>query len=327
MARRHDRSLAALLLTQRLEPVGAEPLKAAEYWAVVAAEPELETLLDCDQVGISRRTGVDDSQAVRIRRLLDGATAFAFRLDQAEQAGMRVVASVDEAYPESLRALGRSAPPILYAYGQLSLLSGPHLGIVGSSNVGPVAAEVARAAARSAVEHSHGVVSGGAGEVDRPAIDAALDVGGSAVAVLADALQRVVRNVELRRMISNGSLCLCSPYKPDAGYSTAIAMGRAKLIYALSAATLVVASDRDSGATWAGAVEALRQRVVPVLVWTGEGAGPGNEALAARGGIATEVIDRVFPLPRLDPDGPKQDPEGAPAVVAEPDGSQLSLKL
>lgn len=300
MARRTDRSLAALLLTQRLESVNAHPLKASEYWAVLDAEPELETLLDCDEAAISRRTGVDDEQAARIRVLLDGATAFAFRLEQAEQAGMRVVASVDEGYPDSLRRLGRTAPPLLYVYGELSLLRAPHLGIVGSRDVELAGAEVARAAARFAVDHGHGVVSGAAKGVDRLAMHAALESGGTAVGVLADSLQRVVRDAELRRLIGDGSLCLCSPFKPDAGFTVSNAMGRNKLIYAVSAATLVVASEKDKGGTWAGAVEALRRRIAPVLVWTGDGGGAGNEPLVGRGGVGVSQIDDLFPLPMLE---------------------------
>ena len=60
-------------------------------------------------------------------------------------------------------------------------------------------------------------------------------------------------------------------------------MGRNKLIYALSAVTVVVASDRDTGGTWAGATEAMQQRYGPVAVWRGEGEGPGNARLADLG--------------------------------------------
>lgn len=59
----------------------------------------------------------------------------------------------------------------------------------------------------------------------------------------------------------------------------ASAMGRNKVIYALSKATLVVASDEDSGGTWSGATEALKRGIAPVITWVGEGSGPGNEPL------------------------------------------------
>jgi len=53
-------------------------------------------------------------------------------------------------------------------------------------------------------------------------------------------------------------------------------MGRNKLIYAMSTATLVVECEEGSGGTWAGAVEALRGRTAPVIAWTGVGAVRGT---------------------------------------------------
>jgi predicted Rossmann fold nucleotide-binding protein DprA/Smf involved in DNA uptake len=100
---------------------------------------------------------------------------------------------------------------------------------------------------------------------------------------------------------------LITPYKPTAGFTVANAMGRNKLIYALSEATLVVACDTDKGGTWSGAVEALRQDISPVLVWTGAGAGAGNRALIERGALPVDDIDGLFPLPRRVAD-PRQPP-------------------
>jgi predicted Rossmann fold nucleotide-binding protein DprA/Smf involved in DNA uptake len=66
-------------------------------------------------------------------------------------------------------------------------------------------------------------------------------------------------------------------------------MSRNKIIYGLSTATVVVATDEDTGGTWAGATEALNKRIATVLVWRGEGEGPGNSALTERGGAAIEA--------------------------------------
>jgi predicted Rossmann fold nucleotide-binding protein DprA/Smf involved in DNA uptake len=98
-------------------------------------------------------------------------------------------------------------------------------------------------------------------------------------------------------MIGDGRLCLCTPYKPTAGFSVPNAMGRNKLIYALSQATFVVAADLEKGGTWAGAVEALKAGTTPVLVWTGEDAGAGNSTLVDRGATGIATIDDLFPLP------------------------------
>jgi predicted Rossmann fold nucleotide-binding protein DprA/Smf involved in DNA uptake len=209
-----------------------------------------------------------------------------------------------------------SPPPVLYLAGDPKLLVSPLLGIVGSRKVAEAGADVARAAAGEAVGHDHGVASGGAKGVDQLSMRAALDAGGTVVAVLADSLLRSLREPETRRAISGGLACLCTPYPPEAAFSVANAMGRNKLIYALAAATLVVAAEEeDSGGTWAGATEALASGR-PVLSWLGSGAGPGNAALVGHGAIRLTEVDQLFPLP--DTPGPVQ-----PTPVKE----QLTLGL
>ena len=295
-AGRTDASLAAMLLTQRLVDASAQPLKAAEYWDLLAAVPDPSALLGLT-VDACLGLGVAPDVAERAVQLLDAATAFAFELDRLEQSGVRVIPSVDDAYPTALRALERAAPPLLYAAGDVSLLSAELLGVVGSREVDDAGAEVAKAAAAGAARNGIGVVSGGAKGVDRLAMNAAVEAGGTAVGVLADSLLRTTRDPDVRRLVTDGVVCLCTPYKPSTGFTVANAMGRNKLIYALSAATLVVACEAEKGGTWAGAVEALRQGIAPVLVWTGDGAGDGNRRLASMGGRGVSSVDAIFPLP------------------------------
>ena len=150
--------------------------------------------------------------------------------------------------------------------------------------------------AREAAARGLPVVSGGARGIDQEAMAAALDAGGNAVGVLADSLSRQVTKPPVRRAVLEGRLCLCTPYKPSAGFSVANAMGRNRLIYTLSEVALVVASDNGQGGTWEGAVEAIRGRLTDVVVWAGDGAGPGNSALVALGGRpAGSVADVLVP--------------------------------
>lgn len=296
--RRADSSLAALLLTQRLVDTGAAPLKASEYWSVLERIADPAQLLGLDARDVASRADVTDTVAERIVALLGAATSFAVALDDHEQSGMRVVASIDDEYPARLvERLGRAAPPLLYAVGDPALLERDLLGIVGSRDVDPAGAAVTKDAATAAVGRGLGIVSGGAKGVDRLSMGAALDAGGSVVGVLADSLVRATRDPDVRRAIADGDVCFCTPYKPTAGFSVASAMGRNKIIYALSVATLVVAADADKGGTWAGAVEALKQGIAPVLVWTGDGGGPGNPRLVELGAAPVGDVDGLFPLP------------------------------
>jgi predicted Rossmann fold nucleotide-binding protein DprA/Smf involved in DNA uptake len=64
---------------------------------------------------------------------------------------------------------------------------------------------------------------------------------------------------------------------------------RNKIIYGLARCTVVVASDEETGGTWAGAIEALKNGYGRVASWVGAGSGPGNKALVEQG--ALELAD------------------------------------
>ena len=85
--------------------------------------------------------------------------------------------------------------------------------------------------------------------------------------------------------------------RSDAGKSVGSAMGRNKLIYALSSITVVISADDGKGGTWEGAREALRLNL-PVAVWVGDGAGKGNRALVDQGATPVDSVDSVFAAPQ-----------------------------
>jgi predicted Rossmann fold nucleotide-binding protein DprA/Smf involved in DNA uptake len=288
VTRRPDASLACLLLSQRLVEAGAPPLKAAEYWEVLDTVADPAALLAADATAITS-LGLAPELAGRVATRLGAATAFAVELDEAERTGMRLLASVDDDYPAELgQRLGRRAPPLLYTVGAPGLLRRGGLGIVGPHEVDEAGASVARQAAEAAAAARVAVLSGRSRGIDRIAMAAAQEAGGDVVGVLADPLAQVVREPELRRAVTAGRLCLCSPYAPTDQYSAPRARGRDKIVYALADAVLVVAAAEDEG-TWAGATEALELGLGPVLVWCGAGEGPANGRLVSMG--ATPVDD------------------------------------
>ncbi len=156
------------------------------------------TLLGLDPAGVEA-TGVDAGLAARVVARLDAAAAVAFALDELEQSGLRVLASVDAGYPPALvERLGPRAPPLLHVAGDPSLL--------GRAQV--VSADAA----------------------DGVATD------GPAVVVVAGSLRRVVARPEVRRAITSGRLCVCSPYAPSVRETELTRRGRDTVIQALSAA-------------------------------------------------------------------------------------------
>ncbi len=300
MTIRDERSLVALVLTSHLVPREVRPLKSGEFWSLLARVEELETLMGESARSIQQRADVTEDRAEAIHELLQGAAGFAFELEDLERRGIRVLSALDERYPPSLEArLGTAAPPVLYVAGPIELMSTVGMGIVGSRDVAPEAARVADEAARLLASNDLTVFSGGAKGIDQVAMNSAFDAGGPVVGVLADSLERKLRDPDTRRAIHDERVCLVSPYKPSMGFTVANAMARNKVIYALARKTLVVQSDLDKGGTWAGATEWLRRSPADVLVWSGPGGGDGNDALVHMGGRS---VDRVEQL--LDEDSP-----------------------
>ncbi|MFL5796567.1 MAG: DNA-processing protein DprA [Actinomycetota bacterium] len=303
MGARSESSLATVLLAGRLLDGDERALSPKEFWQLVSRVPEPGSLLGGDSASIVAATGLPPSESDRVAGLLDGATRLAFEIERLELGGVHVLTPFDERYPSALRArLQHAAPPVLHVAGDPGLMGEPGIGVVGSRDASLAALEVAAAAARVAVEHGWPVVSGAARGVDQAALAEAFQRDGPAVGVPADALDKRLKDPDTRRAVTSGRVCLVTPYKPSAGFSVANAMGRNKLIYALSRVTLVVTTDLESGGTWSGATEALSRSIAPVAVWTGQGAGPGNEALAALGAIPIDDVHAlVGDLTRLVP--------------------------
>ncbi len=111
------------------------------------------------------------------------------------------------------------------------------------------------------------MVSGGAKGVDQAAMSGVVDADGRTIGVLPNGLSLAAIAPENRILISDDRLLLISPFDPDTGFNVGNAMGRNKLIFALSNAGLVVESDHEKGGTWAGVTEQLKRlKFVPMFV-------------------------------------------------------------
>jgi len=119
-------------------------------------------------------SGITETIATKIEALLETAGAATVEAADLKRCGIRTVTIVDDAYPEALRLrLAHPAPPVIYAVGNLGLLTGDGVGIVGSRNVTEEGKTVAERIATEAVHNGRSVVSGGARGVDSFAMNAA----------------------------------------------------------------------------------------------------------------------------------------------------------
>ena len=295
---RSEDSLATFLLVGRLHSQGVKPLKASEYWKLLDEIPEPGALLGQTETRLVKERGFSREMSARLVALLDRARVMAFELESLEHTGIWTVTPFDEQFPPRLvDRLGSKAPTLLHGAGDVNLLRSPGIGVVGSRDVSMEGADVARHLATTAVSLGFSLVSGGARGVDQLAMNAAFQSGGRVTGILADSLVRRLSSPDIRMAIHDDRAVMCSPYGPKAPFRAWNAMGRNKLIYALSEITLVVASVPDKGGTWSGATEALKGGFGRVAVWRGPGEGPGNvklEELGAEPLWSVEELERVI---------------------------------
>jgi len=294
-----DQDLAALALTSRLVDSPVKPLSSREFWTL-RRDVEPSALHGMTAADIASEYLMPSDAAERIGRLFDRSAALALAVEKLDHSGIWTVTGAGGTYPERLHSRLRDATPVvLHGVGDMSPLDTDGLAVVGSRNVSEGGSEVARAIARMAVKFGMPVISGAARGVDRDAMNSAFDEGGHVVGVLGDSLQQAVAKPGMRKGVSGGQICLVTPFAPDVAFSVGNAMARNKMIYGLARCTVVVASDQDTGGTWAGAVEALKNGYGRVASWVGAGSGPGNKALVDQG--ALELTDLSQSAALLDP--------------------------
>jgi DNA processing protein len=282
-------------LANRLVRTEVKPLGASEMWSLLDRVPDPAVLLGASVDRITELSGWHVDQASRLAVLLDSGTSLAFELEQLEQLGIAVVTPFDAGYPLRLRErLQGAAPPLLFVAGRVELLADDGVAIVGSRSVDVAGAEIAKTVAATAARSGRTVISGGARGVDQLAMAAAFSSGGAVVGVVAEAMSRVLRVGDTLQAVLGGKACVCSPFKPDTGFTAGNAMARNKIIYGLARVAFVVASDLDRGGTWSGATEAIRRNYTPVAVWRGQGEGPGNAALEGHGATPVGSLDELF---------------------------------
>ncbi|RVT82790.1 DNA-protecting protein DprA [Rhodobacteraceae bacterium CCMM004] len=149
---------------------------------------------------IARAAGVEDYRPCP-REVAEG------ELTAGRLAGARLVVRDGPDYPEALCDLA-DAPPLLWALGDLSLLSRPCVALVGARNASSLGTRMARALARGAGAAGAVVVSGLARGIDTAAHHAALETG--TVAVMAGGVDVVypAENAVLAQEIAERGLRL-----------------------------------------------------------------------------------------------------------------------
>ncbi len=187
-----------------------------------------------------------EQQAERLKNA-DEIRAYAI-LSQCLQFGWQIVTPESPYYPESLRAIS-DFPLVLYADGDLSLLSAAHTAaIVGSRGAEPAALQAAYLLGQALSENGVVTVSGGAVGIDSAAHEGALTAGGGTIAVLGNGFgaNYLPEKLFMRRRIRQNGLLLTES-EPFTETSRAVFPRRNRIIAGLAACTVVVRADAKSG--------------------------------------------------------------------------------
>lgn len=158
-----------------------------------------------------------------------------------------IITQEDRSYPSLLKQIP-DAPIVLFAEGNIELLSQPNLAIVGSRDCSPQGRQIAYDFAMSLTRENIGVTSGLALGIDTYAHKGALKEQGSTIAVLGTGLGQIYpkTNYELARIIAEQG-CLISEFFPDTPAFSYNFPKRNRLISGLSLGTLVIEASLKSG--------------------------------------------------------------------------------
>jgi len=203
----------------------------------------------------------------RIKKLVNRSSSITFDMSKFERLGIKYITVADSNYPKLLKEkLGASCPPLLYYCGNLEMLNNNYVGFVGSREINKSDIEIDHILIDKCLEKGYGVVSGGAKGIDSESLIYCLSKNGYALEILADSMEKKLKQKDYMDAIRNNKLLCISFAAPDSGFDVGMAMMRNKFIYLFSKGTIVIKSSYNSGGTWAGAVECIKKGYSPICV-------------------------------------------------------------
>lgn len=194
--------------------------------------------------------GYGEDMARRILALLDETDLLEHYCMRSIKADCTYLSRISAGYPDALRRkLGDDSPGVLWAKGDLSLLTRPKVALVGSRELLPENREFAKEVGRQAALQGYVLVSGNARGADKAAQDACLAAGGHVISVVADKLESHSIRPNVLYLSEDGF---------DCDFSAQRAISRNRVIHALGGKTFVAQCGYQTGGTWDGSVKNLR---------------------------------------------------------------------
>ena len=170
-------------------------------------------------------------------------------LELLERYKLTYITLYDTHYPLVLKSI-YLPPPVLYIKGMIAAAHMSAVALVGARKADAYGSAVISQLVPELVTHGYSIVSGGAVGIDTLAHIAALQAGGTTVAVLGSGLLRPYPgvNAQLFEKIANTGGCVISPFSLTRAALAEHFPARNRIIAGLSAVTVVVQAAEKSGA-------------------------------------------------------------------------------
>ncbi len=270
----NEREKGFLLLTSSLGDADRHPLTVAQFRELAKKVQSMERpkeereLLASDLLNL----GYSREMSHRILRLLGQNEELTYYLQKGKRHGCVPITRVSRDYPGDLRKLQLDAPGVLWAKGDLAILSRPRISLVGSRDIRPENKQFAAEVGRQAARQGFVLVSGNARGSDRIAQESCLAAGGQVIVVAADSL--------MEKREKSGILYLCED-SFDFSFSAQRALSRNRVIHCLGSRVFVAQCDYQTGGTWRGTEMNISHGWTPVFCFDDDS--PACQSLAQLG--------------------------------------------
>lgn len=221
---------------------------------------QLDRIGELDALELSVKTGINFTQSEAILKQLSKTSLIDSQklIQKWDAQGIQVISYYDEKYPPLLKEIA-TPPWLIYAYGDIQLLSKVKIAVVGTRHPTPYGQAVASTLAKELAERGWVITSGLAKGIDKIAHEGALAVGGKTIAILGNGVDVIYpkeNNALYKEILDKG--LLISEFAPGVQPKPGFFPQRNRIISGLSQGTIVVEASLKSGSLIT-AKEALEQ--------------------------------------------------------------------
>ncbi|MBW2035191.1 MAG: DNA-processing protein DprA [Deltaproteobacteria bacterium] len=181
----------------------------------------------------------------QINSLVDGDSRFENQWKAIKEQDIRILTIGDSNYPARMvSALNNKAPMLLFAKGDIGLLTKPCLGFCGSRQASEKGLETAWDCADQMARKGVNIISGYASGVDMTAHKAALEAGGTTTLVLAEGILNFRIKKGLKDVFDESKVLILSEFLPGTSWSVRNAMQRNSTICSLSQVMILIEAEK-----------------------------------------------------------------------------------